>query len=135
MILYVVIDTNVLVSSLISSHDDSATVLLVKKLFSDEIVPLYNIAILEEYNEVLKRKKFKFNQASVDILLNAIIERGLLIETTSINMEFIDETDKPFYETLISYSGGQAYLVTGNIKHFPKEETILTPNDLLKLFQ
>jgi predicted nucleic acid-binding protein len=38
---YAVIDTNVLVSALISSHDDAATVLVVGKLFSGEVIPLF----------------------------------------------------------------------------------------------
>jgi predicted nucleic acid-binding protein len=40
MTCYAVIDTNVLVSALLSSHDDAATVLVVGKLFSGEVIPL-----------------------------------------------------------------------------------------------
>lgn len=54
---YAVIDTNVLVSALLSSHDDAATVQVVGRLFSGEIVPLFNEDILKEYNEVLRREQ------------------------------------------------------------------------------
>lgn len=60
MICYAVIDTNVLVSALISNHADAATVLLVGRLLSGEIVPVYSDEIMHEYREVLGRKKFRF---------------------------------------------------------------------------
>lgn len=58
MTCYAVIDTNVLVSALASSHDDAATVLVVGKLFSGEVIPLFSDEILKEYNEVFRRTKF-----------------------------------------------------------------------------
>jgi predicted nucleic acid-binding protein len=42
MTCYAVIDTNVLVSALLSSHDDAATVLVVGKLFSGEAIHRYS---------------------------------------------------------------------------------------------
>ena len=64
---YAVIDTNVLVSALLSSHNDAATVQVVDKIFSEEIVPLYSTEIIAEYNAVLHRKKFKFSDDSINI--------------------------------------------------------------------
>ena len=64
MICYAVIDTNVLVSALLSSHDNAATVQVVGKLFSGEVIPLLSEEILREYAEVLKRKKFGFSAVS-----------------------------------------------------------------------
>ena len=49
MICYVVIDTNVLVSALTSIHADAATVQLVSRLLSGEIVPVYSDEIIREY--------------------------------------------------------------------------------------
>ena len=57
---YAVVDTNVLVSALLSSHVDAATVQVVSKLFSGEIMPLYSNEIMEEYINVLHRKKIPF---------------------------------------------------------------------------
>ncbi len=54
MICYAVIDTNVLVSALLSSHDDAAAVLVVGKLFSGEVIPLFSDEILEEYRCTVK---------------------------------------------------------------------------------
>ncbi len=58
---YAVIDTNVLVSALLSNHTDAATVQLLVRLIGGEIIPVYSCEIMREYREVLSRKKFKFN--------------------------------------------------------------------------
>ncbi len=55
MICYAVIDTNVLVSALLSSKDDAATVQVVSKLLGGEIIPIYSNYIIREYREVLSR--------------------------------------------------------------------------------
>ena len=49
MICYAVIDTNVLVSALLSSKDDAVTVQIVGKLIAGEIIPLYSNEITNEY--------------------------------------------------------------------------------------
>ena len=60
MICYAVIDTNVLVSALLSTRDDAATVQIISKLFEGTIVPIYSIEITKEYRQVLGRSKFGF---------------------------------------------------------------------------
>ena len=44
----VVIDTNVLVSALLSKHDDAATVQILNLVFDGTIIPVYNAEILDE---------------------------------------------------------------------------------------
>lgn len=60
MICYAVIDTNVLVSALLSSHEHAATVQVVSRMFAGEIIPVYSAEIMQEYREVLRRKRFQF---------------------------------------------------------------------------
>lgn len=60
MICYAVIDTNVLVSALLSPRDDSATVRVIEKVLAGEIIPIYSNDISHEYRDVLSRKKFNF---------------------------------------------------------------------------
>ncbi len=69
---YVILDTNVLVSALISTKSNTATVEVVKRLFAGEMIPLYSNATIKEYVEVLHRKKFKFDENLINILLAAI---------------------------------------------------------------
>ena len=54
--IYAVIDTNVLVSALLTSHADSATVMVMNAVINGDIIPMYNKEILKEYEEVLSRK-------------------------------------------------------------------------------
>ena len=55
MKIYAVIDTNVIVSALLSRHHDSATVKVINYLYDRVIVPVYNNEIIEEYAAVLRR--------------------------------------------------------------------------------
>lgn len=130
---YAVIDTNVLVSALISSHNDAATVQVVDKMFSEEIIPLYCAEIIDEYDNVLHRKKFKFSEEIISILLSAIEQNGVLVEPSASGEILPDMKDLPFYEVVLEKQGDDAYLITGNIKHFSKRPFIVTPNQLLEI--
>ena len=132
---YAVIDTNVLVSALLSSHNDSATVQVVDKIFSEEIVPLYSTEIIGEYNAVLHRKKFKFSDDSINILLSAIEQNGIFVFPNASGEILPDMKDLPFYEVVLEKQNKDAYLVTGNIKHFPQKPFVVTPNQLLEIFK
>ena len=52
---YAVLDTNVLVSALI--RKESVLGVVVTHALEGKIIPLVNAEILEEYNDVLRRKK------------------------------------------------------------------------------
>lgn len=116
-----VIDTNVLVSSLISKKIDSATVVVLEKLFDGTIIPLINDEILDEYKDVLNRKKFKFPAEQIDQLLTTIFNVGIMTEKTFSTENFPDPKDTVFYEVTLSKTNEDAHLITGNIKHFPKK--------------
>ena len=73
---YAVIDTNVLVSALLSSHDDAATVQVVGRLLSGEVISLFNDEILNEYSEILRRKRFHFSESAVRILIDVMEKFG-----------------------------------------------------------
>ena len=46
---------------------------------------------------------------------------------------FPDPKDDVFYEVALSKEG--SYLVTGNIKHFPKSPIVVTPAELLEILR
>lgn len=133
MICYAVIDANVLISALLSGKDDAATVLVLGKVISGDIVPVYSNAITKEYREVLLRKKFGFTQDTVEYLLSTIEKYGILAEPSPSGITLPDRKDIPFYEVALEKRKDNAYLVTGNIKHFPKEPYIVTPRGLLDI--
>ncbi len=133
MTCYAVIDTNVLVSALLSSHDDAATVLVVGKLFSGEVIPLFSNEILMEYNEVLRRTKFHFSEETVRILLRTIEKYGERVVATPTGELLSDMKDLPFYEVVVEKQENDAYLVTGNRKHFPPKPFIVTAKEFLDI--
>lgn len=135
MICYAVIDTNVFVSALLSNKDDSATVKVLEKVLQGEIIPIYSNLMENEYIEVLSRKKFKFSTDLTSYVISAIEKFGILVNPTPSNITLPDMKDLPFYEVVLEKRADNAYLVTGNIKHFPKEPFIVTPRELINILE
>lgn len=125
---YAVIDTNVIVSALLSSNPNSPTVALLDLIVEQTIVPIYNEDILQEYSEVLGRSKFHFAQSRVDAVI-AAVRKGISADRTPIDWQFPDEDDVVFYEVAMSVD--DAYLVTGNTRHFPPVSKVVTPAEML----
>lgn len=133
MLLLAVLDTNVIVSALLSSKGDSATVQVVQKLFSDSFRPVVSKEIMDEYAEVLHRSKFHFTPEIVDAMLEAIEEKAEIVNPAPSGAVLPDIKDLPFYEVVMEKREGDAYLVTGNIRHFPKEPFIVTAREFLEI--
>lgn len=131
MKIFAVIDTNVIVSALISKHSDSATVLVLESIFIDAITPIYNDEILDEYNTVLRRGKFNFSENRIKTTLETIVAKGIHSERLNSGEILPDPKDLVFYEVALSKE--DSFLVTGNIKHFPKKPFIVTPSEMLTI--
>lgn len=128
---YVVIDTNVLVSGLLSSTPSAATVQVFQFVFDGLVTPVFSQDMLREYKEVLLRPKFKFDPHMVDTLLQTICKLGLCIEPDTRDIVLEDMKDLPFYEAFLSCVHTPKYLVTGNLKHFPHEASISSPREFI----
>lgn len=115
--IYAVIDTNVLVSALLTSNIDAATVKVVEALMKGLIVPLFDKDIIKEYVEVLKRPKFNFSETVVEYYIRAIMDKGLVSSRVLSKENFPDSKDVVFYEVALSKK--DAFLVTGNKNIFP----------------
>lgn len=131
MNVYAVIDTNVIVSSILSSHSDSATVLVRDNILDGKLIPLFNEEILAEYKDVLNRPKFKFPSSLVKAVLDAITSIGLYMDRTESGELFPDPKDAVFYEVALSKE--DSYLVTGNTKLFPTSPIVVTPAEMLEI--
>ena len=129
--IYAVIDTNVLISALLTRNQQSATVITFKSVLDGYVTPLFNDEILEEYSEVMNRPKFKFNKKDITLILEYFSAFGLNIERTPFEELMIDEKDRVFYE--VALSKDDSFLVTGNIKHFPSDPKVVTPAEFLKI--
>ena len=129
---YAVFDTNVLVSSLMSKHGDSPTVVLLDYVLDGQIILLYNNEIVAEYDDVLHRAKFDFSDERINAVLE-MVKMGLCLEPTPSGEMFPDTDDAVFYEVALSKEG--SFLVTGNQRHFPKSPIVVTPAEMLWLVQ
>lgn len=129
----VVIDTNVIVSALLSKHSDASTVQVINALLDGRITPIYNDEILAEYNEVLHRKKFHFPESTIQATLHYLQKYGIYADRLSTNENLPDPKDLVFYEVCMAKRDEDSMLVTGNIKHFPAKPFIVTPGELLKI--
>ena len=133
--IYAVIGTNVLVSAMISHRDDAATVQVLSAVFSGRITPLYHQDILAEYAEVLARPKFKFAKSDIEIVISAIKRFGVEVFPQPTGEILIDMDDLIFYEVAMEKREEDANLVTGNLKHYPIKDFIVTPSEMLKILE
>lgn len=123
-----VIDTNVLVSALWSRYGAPATIM--SMVIRGSLIPCYDYRILSEYREVLKRPKFGFSEAEIHALLDWIESYGYSVMPEPLNIAFVDQDDKKFYEVA---KFCDAWLITGNKRHFPVEPKIVSATEFLEL--
>jgi putative PIN family toxin of toxin-antitoxin system len=118
----VVMDTNILVSALLS---DGPPALIVDQVAEERIRPCFDDRILAEYWDVLSRPKFGFSLPQVNCLIHDIVRAGFRIEVyVPSGFSMPDEDDRKFYDAART---AEAVLITGNTKHYPNEPFILTP--------
>lgn len=127
---YAVLDTNVIVSALLTSHPNSPTATLLNMVIDGVIIPVFNDEILNEYKEVLSRKKFGFSSDQIHHIISALAT-GINLKRTPSDENFPDPDDAVFYEVALSKE--DAYLVTGNLKHFPHVSKVVSPTEMLEI--
>lgn len=132
---YAVIDTNVLLSALLSKNEDSATVKVLDAVFEGRIIPLYHQEILTEYTEVLHRAKFHLREESIQTVLDAIRKYGIEVFPQPTGEVLIDMDDLVFYEVAMEKRDDDAYLVTGNRRHYPFRDFIVTPAEMMAIVE
>jgi putative PIN family toxin of toxin-antitoxin system len=125
----VVIDTNVIVSALMTLRGKPAAVL--DLFFNEEIQTYYSNNILAEYEDVLSRPILNIKPEKVKRFLEILRDTGASIEPTVSNISLPDEDDRIFYDTARQ---SDAILISGNTKHYPAEDFIMTPSEFLAIF-
>lgn len=130
---YAVIDTNVVVSALLKRNSVPDTV--VSLALGGVIVPLVNDEILSEYGDVLSRPKFGFDDETLQAFLAAFA--AVAINLTAIDTlpwDMPDGKDRVFYEVVMEQrKTEEAYLVTGNLAHFPAKPFVVSPREMLEI--
>ncbi len=129
---YAVIDTNVLVSAVLKSHSVPGSI--VELAFEGPIVPVLNATIEKEYREVLSRPKFHLPQDVVESIMDSFHDRAIYVDAEHLDVELPDPKDLVFYEVVMEERKEEdAFLVTGNIRHFPNKTFIVTPREMLNI--
>ncbi|MEG0595132.1 MAG: putative toxin-antitoxin system toxin component, PIN family [Christensenella sp.] len=124
---FIILDTNVVVSAMISHLDHGHPAHIFQRLVQREFVPVYSSALFEEYEEVLRRPKFNFKNEDINVLLGLIRNFGMReereLKITGLPL-CVDPDDQVFYALAHTVD---ALLISGNTKHFPSENRIFTP--------
>ncbi len=127
----IVLDTNVLISSVLNPEGNPAKIL--NLVFNGKLIILFDNRILSEYFEVLKRDKFGFPLDLIYPVIDFIKNAGIFVTAEPVSLTFKDEDDKKFYE--VFKSGEGEYLITGNLRHYPKEMAIISPAQFIERYK
>ena len=96
---YAVLDTNVLVSALLKPG--SVPELVVREGMNGDLIPVLNDDILAEYEDVLRRPKFRFEERTVRVFLNELKKRAIYVGTAPFDDMIPDPKDIIFYAVLM----------------------------------
>lgn len=137
MIYYAVIDTNVLVSALLKEFSPPWKVVQFVRI--GKIIPLFNNEMLIEYGEVLRRKeKYDFPEEEIQEVINLVVGTGMQFNGSQIDELFTHDDDIKFYSvviTAINYISPYSKLITGNQKHYPIKEFIVSPDEMVDIVE
>ena len=112
-----VLDTNVLVSAMISPFGNEA--LILSAVQHGKITPCLSQEIVQEYADVLARPRFRFAPDEIAGLIQMITTRGLMFQPPSSEGRSPDPGDESFIACAMQAEA--QFLVTGNKRHFPQE--------------
>lgn len=123
MKLYVIIDTNVLVSAMLKWTSVPGSIL--EFAFRGVIIPVLNEEIVKEYREVLLRSKFHLTEEIVSGVIQALEDQGEYINPEQLEMNYPDPKDAIFYKVVMEKRKSKdAYLVTVISNTFRKNTSL-----------
>ena len=128
----IIVDTNILISSIIGKGYSRKIIRELVLLEAVEI--LLTEEILNEYNTVVRRKKFQKYEnfiSNAEFIISTIEEFGRIYQP-DISLDVIkDENDNKFLELAVFAKAD--FIITGNTNDFPlgkyNEIEIITPKD------
>ena len=127
-----VLDTNVVVSGLLTPAGDPGQLLLAVR--DGRIRAAWTPSILSEYASVLRRPKFGFPRPLVANFISSFAEAWEIKHTPKLRVSLPDRSDEIFLAAALGTT--DKVLVTGNVKHFPPESRleaiVLTPAEAIK---
>jgi len=123
----VVLDTNVLVSALLTPAGNPSAVL--RAALDGELTLVFSVAIIAEYRSVLARPRFGFDPSDIDDLMAFIEAFGQIVSPMASGVSLLDESDRPFFDAC---EAAAATLVTGNTRHYPRSCRMMTPAEFVR---
>ena len=124
-----VLDTNVILSAVLSYSGYPAKIF---DAVADKSIKIYiSEEIVSEYKDVLSREYFKISKDKVGRTINIIRKLGIMIVHEISDFPMKDESDRIFFDAAQS---AETWLVTGNVKHYPKKDFIITPAGFCRNF-
>ena len=131
----IVLDTNVLVAGLLSPFGPCAQI--VRMVSSGDLTLCLDARILSEYDEVLRRPKFRFRIDKVAALVDHLEHSGTIVASSPLSDPLPDPDDQPFLEVAVASQA--VCLVTGNHAHFPRKRCqpikVLSPSEFLTFYR
>lgn len=138
----IVLDTNVFVNALLSTHAGSRSRAVVRSCIAGQHEPLFGVALFSEYEDVLSRtalfSRSQTNAAERAEVFGALLHRARWVEVYfAWRPNLSGEGDNHLIE--LAVAGGAEALVTRNIADFKRAElkfpelAILTPEQFLEV--
>ena len=129
----VVVDTNVLVSALLTPGGACSDVL--DLLLEGLVLPCIDGRIVAEYEDALRAPLSTFTATQVNAVLEMMREDGEWAFAPRLSVRVPHLADLPFLEVA---TATDSILITGNKRHFPKRccgsVIVLSPREFLDLF-
>ena len=130
----VVLDTNVLVSGVLSARGICAQIL--DLVVEGVLLPCVDGRILGEYEDVLHRRELALPRQEVEEILEFLRRFAEPVAAVPLPSDVPDPEDLPFLEVAAS---ADAVLVSGNLRHFPVKSRggvrVVSPRGLLDLLR
>jgi len=131
--LKIVLDTNVLVSGILSPNGPPAAVL--RALLTERVSLCFDERMVSEYRDVLTRSKFSFDREAVEELISFLEAAGTPTLAAPLPVTLPDPWDQMFIEVAVASQAD--FLVTANLKHFPEEAqagvSVVSPRTFLEV--
>ncbi len=127
----VVLDTNVLVSGILSVLGPPARI--VEALLSGHVEPAFDPQIRAEYDDVLGREELGLNPDRLRAVLDVLDRYGVEVSAAPWAYSLPDPDDAPFLAVAAALG---CPVVTGNLRHFPARTrggvAVLSPREFVE---
>ena len=107
--------------------------MVLREVLDGRITPLFHDDIIDEYAEVLNRPKFHLKAETIQTMIYSIISHGIKVDPKPTGEILVDMDDLIFYEVAMEKRDNNAYVVTGNKKHYPMKDFIVTPSEMMNI--